>query len=154
MAAALGLTAGIVVAGLLGWQLAVAQHPPAQHAPVSPVRHPAGAPARSAAAVRTVNVSAGLAGRPVAVVRRELRALGLLAEVRTQPDGQAAPGTVLRLQPTGQVRLGSVILITAATRPPSARRVPPAPAPGRPAGPPPVPPGRAKHGKGPPPAHG
>ena len=163
MAAALGLTVGIVVAGLLGWQLTVAQDSPAQPAPVSSGRHPTGTPARSAAAVRTVNVSASLAGRPVAVVRRELRALGLLAEVRTQPDGQAAPGTVLRLHPTGQVRLGSMILITAATQPPSARRVTPAPEPGRPAGARPVPPGHAKHakhgkggkdGKGPPPAHG
>ena len=147
MAAALGLTVGIVVAGLLGWQLTVAQDSPAQPAPVSSGRHPTGTPARSAAAVRTVNVSASLAGRPVAVVRRELRALGLLAEVRTQPDGQAAPGTVLRLHPTGQVRLGSMILITAATQPPSARRVTPAPAPGRPAGARPVPPGHAKHAK-------
>ena len=147
VAAALGLTMGIVVAGVLGWQLAGAQDSPAQLAPVSSGRHPAGTPARSAAAVRMVNVSASLAGRPVAVVRRELRALGLLVEVRTQPDGQAAPGTVLRLHPTGQVRAASVILITAATQPPSARRVSPAPAPGRPTGARPVPPGHAKQGK-------
>ena len=153
MAATLGLIVGIVVAGVLGWQLAVAQDSPAQLAPVSSGRHPTGTPARSAAAARTVNVSASLAGRPVAVVRRELRALGLLVEVRTQADGQAAPGTVLRLHPTGQVRAGSVILITAATQPLSARRVPPAPAPGRPGGGRPVPPGHAKHGKGAP-GHG
>ena len=76
--------------------------------------------------MRTVNVSASLAGRPVAVVRRDLQALGLVAEVRAQPDGQAAPGTVLRLYPTGQVRAGTVILLTTATPPPgaSARGVP------------------------------
>ena len=142
VAAALGLTMGIVVAGVLGWQLAGAQDSPAQLAPVS-----SGAPAPPSRSPRMVNVSASLAGRPVAVVRRELRALGLLVEVRTQPDGQAAPGTVLRLHPTGQVRAGSVILITAAMQPPSARRVSPAPAPGRPTGARPVPPGHAKHGK-------
>ena len=159
VASALGLTLGIIAAGLLGWQLALAQHSPAQPAPGSPGRHPTGTPARSAAAVRTVGVSASLAGRPVAVVRRELLALGLRAEVRTEPDRQAAPGTVLRLHPTGQVRLGSVILVTAATQPAPARRVPPAPAPGGPAGRraaggKPVPPGHAKHGKGQAPAHG
>ena len=118
MAAALGLTAGIVAAGLLGWQLAVTQNSPAQPRPVSSGRHPTGTPARSAASMRTVNVSASLAGRPVTVVRRDLQALGLVAEVRAQRDGQAAPGTVLRLYPTGQVRAGSVIVLTTATPPP------------------------------------
>ena len=158
MAAALGLAAGIIVAGLLGWQLATAQDSPAQPRPVSSGRHTTGTPAQSAAPVRTVNVSTSLAGRPVAVVRRDLQALGLVAEVRTHQDGQVAPGTVLRLYPTGQVRAGSVILVTAAAPPPSARRAPPAPRPGgRPGGATAgghVPPGRAKHAKGQAPGHG
>ncbi len=166
LAAAVGLTIGIVAAGLLGLQLAGAQDSPAQPRPVSSGRHPTGTPAQSAAAARTVNVSASLAGRPVAVVRRGLQALGLVVEVRTQPDGQAAPGTVLRIYPTGQVRAGSVILLTAATPPPAAPRASPAPAPGGATGRGHVPPGpakpadRAKHGKGkgkgkgPPPRHG
>ncbi len=83
IAAALGLAVGIAAAGLLGWQLAAAQDSPAQPRPVSSGRHPAGTPARSAASVRTVSVSASLAGRPAAVVRRGLQALGLVVEVRT-----------------------------------------------------------------------
>ena len=154
IAAALGLAVGIAAAALLGWQLAAAQDSPAQPRPVSSGRHPAGTPARSAASVRTVSVSASLAGRPAAVVRRGLQALGLVVEVRTQPDGQAAPGTVLRLYPTGRVRAGSVILLTAATPPPSARHASPAPAPGGAAGGRHVPPGHVKHGKGPSPGHG
>ena len=158
LAATLGLTAGIVAAGLLGWQLATTQDSPAQPRPVSSGRHPTGTPAQSAASVRTVNVSTSLAGRPVAVVRRDLQALGLVVEVRAQQDGQAAPGTVLRLYPSGQVRAGSVILLTAAAPPPSARRASPAPAPGGAAGGASaaghVPPGRAKHAKGPAPGHG
>ena len=158
IAAALALTAGIAAAGLLGWQLATTQDSPAPPRPVSSGRHPAGRPAQSAASARTVNVSTSLAGRPVAVVRRDLQALGLVVEVRTHQDGQAAPGTVLRLYPTGQVRAGSVILLTAAAPPPSARRSAPAPPPGGAAGGASagghVPPGRAKHGKVPPPGHG
>ena len=147
------LTAGIVAAGLLGWQLAVTQNSPAQPRPVSSGRHPTGTPAQSAASMRTVNVSASLAGRPVAVVRRDLRALGLVAEVRARRDGQAAPGTVLRLYPTGQVRAGSVILLTTATPPPGAQPGA-SPAPGGAAGGGHVPPGHAKHRKGPSPGHG
>ena len=156
-AAALGLFAGIAAAGLLGWQLAP-QAPAARPRPVASGLHPTGTPAQSAASVRTVNVSASLAGRPVAAVRRDLQALGLVAEVRTRQDRQAAPGTVLRLYPTGQVRAGSVILLTAAAPPPSARRASRAPGPGGAAGGAAagghVPPGHAKHGKGQAPGHG
>ena len=158
MSATLALTAGIVAAGLLGWQLATAQDSPAQPRPVSSGRHPAGGPAQPAASARTVNVSASLAGRPVPVVRRDLQALGLVAQVRTHQDGQAAPGTVLRLYPTGRVQAGSVILLTADAPPPSARRGSPAPPPGGAAGGASagghVPPGHAKHGKVAPPGHG
>ncbi len=158
MAATLALTAGIVAAGLLGWQLATAQDSPAQPRPVSSGRHPAGRPAQSAASARTVNVSTSLAGRPVTVVRRDLQALGLVAQVRTHQDGQAAPGSVLRLYPTGRVQAGSVILLTVAAPPPSARRGSPAPPPGGAAGGASagghVPPGHAKHGKAAPPGHG
>jgi hypothetical protein len=156
------LTAGIVAAGLLGWQLAVTQNSPAQPRPVSSGRHPTGTPAQSPASMRTVNVSASLAGRPVAVVRRDLQALGLVAEVRTQRDGQAAPGTVLRLYPTGRIRAGSVILLTTATPPPGAQPgASPAPGSAAAGGHVPaggaagghIPPGRAKHRKGPSPGH-
>ena len=158
--AAAGLAAGLLAAGLLGWLLATAgSHP----SPGSPAQ--AGRPARSArsaVSVRTVSVSTSLLGRPVSVVRGELRGLGLVVRVQPQPDGQAAPGSVVRIYPTGQVRVGSVVQLTAATRP-----APSAPASTLPASTPPAPsaspaatsttnssPGRAKHGKGPPPGHG
>jgi eukaryotic-like serine/threonine-protein kinase len=166
--AAAGLAAGILAAGLLGWLLATAgSHPPQGS------RAQAGRPARSAVSVRTVGVSTSLLGRPVSVVRRELRGLGLVVRVQPQPDQQAPPGSVVRIYPTGQVPAGSVVLLTAATRPaPSAvpASTPPAstpPASAPPASGTPAPsasptttsttstsPGRAKHSKGPPPGHG
>jgi beta-lactam-binding protein with PASTA domain len=118
--------------------------------------------------VRTVGVSTSLLGRPVGAVRRELRGLGLVVRVQPRPDQQAAPGSVLRIYPNGQVPAGSVVLVTAATRPAPAS--PPASAPAAsspPASGTPAPsasaaatstgqgaPGRTKHGKGPPPGHG
>ena len=146
--AAAGLAAGILAVGLLGWLLATAgSHPspgsPAQGHPAQAGRPAssaaAGRPARSAVSVRTVGVSTSLLGRPVSVVRRELRGLGLVVRVQPQPDQQAAPGSVVRISPTGQVPVGSAVLLTAATRPaPSApassfrRPLPPRPLPRRP----------------------
>jgi len=127
----------------------------------------AGHAARSAVSVRTVGVSTSLLGRPASAVRRELRGLGLVVRVQQQPDAQAAPGSVVRIYPTGQVRVGSVVQLTAATRP-----APSAPASTHPVSTPPASgtpapsagptatsttsssPGRAKHSKGPPPGHG
>jgi hypothetical protein len=179
--AAAGLATGLLAAGLLGWLLATAGSHPPQGSPAqghpAQAGHPAtsaaaGHPARSAVSVRTVGVSTSLLGRPVSVVRRELRGLGLVVRVQPQPDAQAAPGSVVRIYPTGQVPVGSVVRLTAATRPapsaPASTRpasTPPAstpPAPGTPA-PSASPtttstanssPGRAKHSKGPPPGHG
>jgi len=165
--AAAGLAAGILAAGLLGWLLATAGSHPPQGSPAQGHPAQAGRPARSAVSVRTVGVSTSLLGRPVSVVRRELRGLGLVVRVRPQPDQQAAPGSVVRIYPTGQVPVGSVVLLTAATR-----RAPSAPASTLPASTPPASgtpapsasptatsttnssPGRAKHSKGPPPGHG
>jgi serine/threonine-protein kinase len=159
--AAAGLAAGVLAVGLLGWLLATAgSHP----SPGSPAQ---GHPARSAVSVRTVGVSTSLLGRPVSVVRRELRGLGLVVRVRPQPDQQAAPGSVVRIHPTGQVPVGSVVLLTAATRPARSAPASTHPAPTPPASGTPAPsasptatsttsssPGRAKHSKGPPPGHG
>jgi hypothetical protein len=165
---AAGLAGGIAAAGLLGWLLAtvLVDPPPGPPAPAGQVAasHPPATPARSAASVRTVTIGTALLGRPVSVVRRELRSLGLVVEVRPRRDEQAAPGSVVQIYPTGQVAAGSVVLVTAATLPaPSA----PAPAPATratPAGPAasataspkgkPTPPGHAKHSKGPRPGPG
>ena len=160
--AAAGLAAGLLAVGLLGWLLATAgSHP----SPGSPAR--AGRPARSAVSVRTVGVSTSLLGRPVSVVRRELRGLGLVVRVRPQPDQEAAPGSVVRIYPTGQVPVGSAVLLTAATRPARSAPASTHPAPTPPASGTPAPsasptttsttnssPGRAKHSKGPPPGDG
>ena len=83
--------------------------PGAQHAA-------ANAPSRAAAA-GTVEVSSGsLAGQPVSAVRRQLQQLGLAVRVLWQPsDGD--PGTVLTVQPSGQVPAGTAITITAAAPP-------------------------------------
>ncbi len=115
-----------------------------------------------------VYVSRALVGRKVAAVRRELRARGLRVWVRGRADRHAAPGTVLLVSPTGKVPPGSVVVLTATTRPSPARSArpgvprpggsqpgaagasaPPSPSPAGQAGH--VPPGRAKHGKGAPP---
>jgi serine/threonine-protein kinase len=179
--AATGLAAGILAAGLLGWLLATAgSHPPqGSPAPGRPAQagRPAtsatgGRPARSAVSVRTVGVSTSLLGRPVSVVRRELRGLGLVVRVQPRPDQQAAPGSVVRVYPTGQVPVGSVVLLTAATRPapsapastlpastPPASGTPPSGTPAPSASPTATSttngsPGRAKHGKAPPPGNG
>ncbi len=105
---------------------------------------------------RTVRVTDALVGQPVSAVQRALRAHGLRVQVQPQPDRLAAPGTVLRVSPTGRLATGHLVLLTVAVRPPAAASsatssqagpTPPTAAPGN------VPPGRAKHGKGPPPGH-
>lgn len=71
----------------------------------------------SVSAARTVDVNSGsLVGQPLGVVRHQLRQLGLLVRVRWQP-GDQDPGTVLAVQPGGWVPAGSVVVITAASRP-------------------------------------
>jgi tRNA A-37 threonylcarbamoyl transferase component Bud32 len=155
--AAAGLASGILAAGLLGWLLATVRADPAQPGSTA-TTHQASPPARSAAPAGTVTISRALLGRPVSVVRRELRRLGLVVQVRQRPDQQTAPGSVLRIYPTGQVPAGSVVLLTAATRPaPSTPPASAAPAPSHSAttgGGGAVSPGRKKHGKGPPPGPG
>ena len=73
------------------------------------------APPTAASAAGMVEVSSGsLAGQPVSVVRRQLQ-LALVVRVRWRPSGQD-PGTVLSVQPSGQVPAGSVIVVTAASQ--------------------------------------
>jgi hypothetical protein len=102
-----------VVAGLAGWLLggAFGGRPPQQPQP--------GAGAPSAAAAHTVAVNAdALAGQQASVVSQQLRQLGLRPRVvGTVRDGRA-PGTVISVQPSGQVRAGSVVTVTAALPPP------------------------------------
>lgn len=80
-------------------------------APVRQASTPAGA--HSSPAMVTVSESA-LIGQPVNAVRRQLRQLGLQVRVAWQPGGDQHDGAVLSVQPSGQVAVGSIILITAA----------------------------------------
>lgn len=95
-------------------------------------------------------MTAALVGQPAGLVQQQLHARGLRVLVQPQPDRLAAPGTVLRVSPTGRLPAGHLVLLTVAVRPSGAASPAPAgaPSPGN------TPPGRAKHGKGPPPGHG
>jgi beta-lactam-binding protein with PASTA domain len=74
-------------------------------------------------AARTVDVNqAALAGQPVGPVVRQLRQLGLQPEVTWVTTTQQPPGTVISVQPSGQLSPGSTVTVTAAQRP----AVPPA----------------------------
>lgn len=139
------------MAGVVIWQL------PALHTPRPTSAPAASSPAVRPAAARTVRVTAALVGQPVSAVQRALRAHGLRVQIQAQPDRQAAPGTVLRVSPTGRLAGGHLVLLTVAVRPPAAPSNVPSsqagPTSSGPAAPGNVSPGRAKHGKGPPPGH-
>ncbi len=109
-------TAVAVIVGLTGWLLVAGasnapsapRHPPAQ-------RHPARPPAVTAP--RTVEVNGdALTGQPVDQVQpqlQQLRQLGLRVSVVTQPSDQD-PGTVLSVQPSGKVPVGTTVVVTVA----------------------------------------
>ena len=147
LAAIFGLA--VLVAGVVAWQLTGLSRPQRVAAPA------ASSPAMRPDVARTVRVTDALVGQPVSAVQRALRAHGLRVQVQPQPDRLAAPGTVLRVSPTGRLAIGHLVLLTVAVRPSAAASsatssqagpTPPTAAPGN------VPPGRAKHGKGPHPA--
>lgn len=72
----------------------------------------------SPSAARTVQVNpAALAGRPVSAVRRHLTRAGLRVRVTWQASGHQRPGTVISVQPAGQVPVGATVLITGALAP-------------------------------------
>jgi eukaryotic-like serine/threonine-protein kinase len=79
-------------------------------------------PARTAGAspsqpASTVEVLAGsFLGQPLGIVRERLQLLGLTVRVRWRPSG-LAQNTVLDIAPSGQVRAGSTIVVTAAFTP-------------------------------------
>jgi serine/threonine-protein kinase len=108
---ALAAAAVAAAAILAGWLLAGhggPAHPAARQATPTPVRS-------SPAPPRLTHVSpAALAGQPLPAVRRQLRRQGLHVRVAWQPNGHQQPGTVLTVQPTGQLRSGTTVLVTAA----------------------------------------
>jgi len=76
------------------------------------------ATAASTPAVRTVDVNAAaLAGLPVRVVRARLARLGLIPRLVGQVTGRQSPGTVLSVQPSGPVVVGSTVTVLVARRP-------------------------------------
>jgi PASTA domain len=74
--------------------------------------------AASTPAVRTVDVNAAaLAGLPVGVVRQRLARLGLHPDLVGQVTFRQPPGTVLSVQPSGPVTVGSAVTVLVARRP-------------------------------------
>jgi len=111
----LALAAVAVTAGLAGWLLASTFGGASPQRPAVPLTGP---PASSAPAPRTVTVHSGsLVGRPVSLVRHQLLLLGLQPRVAWIPSGHRTPGTVVSVQPTGQLPAGTTVLVTAAAQP-------------------------------------
>jgi serine/threonine-protein kinase len=113
---AVALAVALVVAGLTGWLLvgtivATPQRPRATHHAT-----------RTQSTVRTVEVNAGaLTGQPVGAVGRQLRQLGLHPHVVWATNDGQVPGTVISIQPSGAVPIGSAVRVTAARAPPGHR---------------------------------
>jgi beta-lactam-binding protein with PASTA domain len=64
-----------------------------------------------------VNADA-LAGQQAMAVMRQLRHMGLRPRVVRAVRGGQVPGTVISVQPSGQVPAGSIVTVTAARPPP------------------------------------
>ncbi|MDR0343568.1 MAG: serine/threonine-protein kinase [Nocardiopsaceae bacterium] len=107
----LAVGAVAVVAGLLSWLLVSASGG-------SPQGQQAG-PAATATAPREVTVNPGLlTGQRVGAVRQQLLGLGLRVQVNWRPAGDQPPGTVVKVQPGGQLPVGSTVVVTGALGPP------------------------------------
>ena len=112
---AAGLATAVAgVAALAGWLLAGGGSPsrPAQSA-----TQPAAARSHSAAHRVEVNPAA-LARQPADQVSQRLTQLGLRPRVVGAVTGGQPPGTVVSVQPNGQLAIGSVVIVTAAVEPP------------------------------------
>ena len=57
--------------------------------------------------------AAPLIGQPLSVARRRLDQLGLAMQVQWR-QSDSEPGTVLAVEPSGQVRAGSTVVVTVA----------------------------------------
>jgi len=111
----LGVAGAILVAGLASWLLAgVLTAGSAQHQP--------GTPHVAARTPSTVAVNAdALVGQRAGLVVQRLRQLGLRPHVVWAVNGGQQPGTVISVQPSGQIAAGSSVTVTAALRPPGQR---------------------------------
>jgi hypothetical protein len=109
----LAASGAALVAGLAGWLVAAGSGAPA----TTPARHPAATGPPAPARARTVDVTeAALAGQPVSAVVRQLRQLGLQPQVTWITATEQAPGTVVSVQPAGQVPSGSTVTVTGALK--------------------------------------
>jgi eukaryotic-like serine/threonine-protein kinase len=122
--ALLAVAAVAVVAVVGGWMLArdISSASPTQgsgsssHAPATGSGHQAQTPA--APVVNTVYVNGqGLIGLPVSQAVQQVRQLGLTVQVVLIPSLDQRPGTVLSVEPSGQVQPGSTVVLDAAVSP-------------------------------------
>jgi eukaryotic-like serine/threonine-protein kinase len=105
----------VVIAGLAGWLLAGMSGAAGPQQVAGP---PTASTATSAPAAGLVTVNGGLlAGQPVNAVLQQLRQLGLQPRVEWVAAARQIPGTVVSVQPSGQVPAGATVVVTAATRP-------------------------------------
>jgi eukaryotic-like serine/threonine-protein kinase len=108
--AAAGLTAGLLAA--------TSGTAPQPTRPNAGTAGAAGAvPASPAGRMVTID-SAALKGQPADTVVGQLRHAGLRPRLVRAPDGHRKPGTVISVQPTGQVPVGTAVTVTAAAAPP------------------------------------
>jgi tRNA A-37 threonylcarbamoyl transferase component Bud32 len=114
-AVALAVGAAAVIAALAAWLLAA---PPGAAHPGRPKTGPVSASA-SPTAPRLAEVNqATLIGQPVSAVRRQLRQRGLRVQVTWRYNGHQQPGTVISVQPAGQLPVGTTVAVTGALVPP------------------------------------
>jgi eukaryotic-like serine/threonine-protein kinase len=113
----LAVAGATVAAGLAGWLLAGvfgAGSPQPQPGATQPTAGESSAPA-----ARTVEVNPdALAGQQASAVSQQLRQLGLRPRVVGAVRGGQEPGTVISVQPSGQVPVGSLVTVIAAVQPP------------------------------------
>jgi len=110
---AVALAVALVVVGLACWLLVGMIAAPPQRPPATP-RAAARTPG-----TRTAEVDASaLLGQRAGAVSHRLRQLGLHPHVVRAINGGQAPGTVISVQPSGQVPVGSAITVTVALQPP------------------------------------
>jgi eukaryotic-like serine/threonine-protein kinase len=113
----LAVAGAAIVAGLAGWLLAGAFGAGSQQQQPGAAQPAAGR--SSTTATHSVEVNAGtLAGQRASTVTHRLRQLGLRPRVVGAVRGGQAPGTVISVQPSGQVPAGSMVTVIAAVQPP------------------------------------
>jgi hypothetical protein len=103
-----------LLAGLVGWLLVGSSSTPPGHGPLAAPSSPA------TPAPPTVRLDAAtFVGKPAHLVARQLRADGLRPKIQwVHGVQQQPPGTVVSVQPAGQVPVGTPVVVTAVFQPP------------------------------------